>query len=73
MSATRGHIAHLRNSFKQKAYFRKAMIKLIKRDNKLISFLRIECSGELKSKSSKGIYAPGDGQHSGLYHAGWLK
>ena len=39
-----GHIAHLRNSFNQKAHFPKAMIKLIKRDNNLISFLRIEWS-----------------------------
>ena len=26
-----------------------------------------------KSKSSKGIFAPGDGQPRGSGHAGWLK
>ena len=39
-----GHIAHLRNSSNQKAYLLKAIIKFIKRENNIISFLKTERS-----------------------------
>ena len=48
-----GHIPHLRNSLNQKAYFQKAMIKLIKRKN-IISFNNLTKVRPLLTLSHRG-------------------